>query len=404
MKKSPKLIYLDYAATTPVDKRVVKAMTPFFTENYGNPSSLYAMGKATAQAIALSRQKVANFIGAEPGEIVFTAGGTESINLAIRGSVEAAKKNGITNPHIITSKIEHDAVLESIRHLVREGAEVSYVANDQEGFVAANSIQPLIKKNTVLISIMCANNEVGTILPVADIGKLVRSENKKRLEKKLPAILLHTDACQALVLPGLNVRGLGVDLFSANSSKVYGPKQVGFLFVKKGIKLEPILYGGGQEGNLRSGTENVPGIVGLGEAIQILAKTTKKEHASISHLQQYYWAQLQKHIPEVRLNGPALGPSRLVNNINFRIPGIEGESLMLYLDSLGYQVSTGSACSTGDGKPSHVQLALGLSESESLESIRVTMGRFTTKKEIDSFVQALKKTVTILKSTINDCI
>lgn len=402
MQKLPKLIYLDYAATTPVDPQVMKVMAPFFSENFGNPSSLYRMGKKATEALSVSRQQIAEFIGAETSEIIFTAGGTESVNLAIRGAIETAKKAGIIKPHIITSKIEHDSVLECINQLGREGAEVSFIDNDKEGFINPNSLKPLLKKNTVLVSIIYANNEVGTIEPIAEIGKIIKSNNRKRTEQKQRPVLFHTDACQALGLPEINVQTLGVDMLSANSSKVYGPKQVGFLYIKKGIELEPILYGGGQERNLRSGTENVPGIVGFGEAVRILKKNVRNENASISHLQKHCWSELRKNFKDLQLNGPTPGSKRLVNNLNFRIPGIEGESLMFYLDSLGFQVSTGSACSAGDGKPSRVLLSLKSSEAESLESIRVTLGRYTTKKEIDSFLKALKKSVVILKSTIND--
>ncbi len=420
-RKNKQSIYLDYAATTPVDSAVVKAMAPFWSNTFGNPSSLYEQGREARVAVESSRKRIADIIGAKPSEIIFTSGGTESCNLAIFGIARMStnfktNKHGLA-PHIIVSAIEHHAVLNSVEALRGEGYAVTLLDVDSEGFVDIKNLQKAIQPETILVSIMYTNNEIGTIEPIAEIGKLLKQINTNRLQNKLTRILFHTDACQAAGSLDLSVDLLGVGLMSVNGSKIYGPKQSGFLFVRNGINLKPLIFGGGQERNIRSGTENVPGIVGLAKALEISEKEKKLGNWEIGKLQEYFISKLLK-IPGVKLNGPdpchceeagALAGRRgnlpmneiasdalemtdvhrLPNNINVTIKGVEGEALMFYLDSYGIAVSTGSACSTGSLDASHVLLAIGRSQKDARSSIRFSLGKTTTKADLDYVLEVL---------------
>ena len=407
LKKSKKIIYLDYAATTPVSPEVQAAMAPFWHTQFGNPSSLYSIGDESKRAINNARNTIAKILGADSKEIIFTSGGTESINLAVFGVVrgyllkraEALHSADMPMPHIITSTIEHHAVLKSFEALEREGIEVTYVPVDESGFVKVGDIEAAIKPNTILVSIMYANNEIGTIEPIAEIGKMIRKVNASRAQP----IIFHTDACQAGSALDMNVQHLHVDLLSVNASKMYGPKQVGLLYVRKGIAIEPLIYGGGQEHGLRSGTENVPGIVGFGKAFEMAQEIREDEDKRLYDLRNYLYSEIIREIPDVVLNGPALDSgsenqfTRLPNNLNVSIPDVEGEALMLYLNGFGICVSTGSACTSTDADPSHVILALGRQEALALGAMRFSLGKETEKKDLGYVVQTLSKIVAELR-------
>jgi cysteine desulfurase len=401
IKPAKKLIYLDHAATTPLDPAVEKAMAPFWRKFYGNPSSLYKEGREGATAVAEARQTVAGVLGCLPKEIIFTAGGTESVNLAIFGVARqyelAHKKKG----HLIASAIEHHAVLHSLEALKQEGWEVTLVKVDKDGAVKLDDLKKAVRKNTMLISIMYANNEIGTLEPVAEIGKWVGGLNKARSPKGLPKIYFHSDACQAGNSLELAVGKLGVDLLSINGSKIYGPKQVGALYVKTGTPLRPIIFGGGQERNLRSGIENVPGVVGLAAALKLAQKTRTKENARVKTLRNFLLTQILKKISGVTLNGPddrgSKESRRLPNNINISIKDIEGEVAMFYLDSYNIAVSTGSACSSSSPDPSHVILALGKPQKNAFSSLRLTLGKGTTKAEVEYTFKVLANIVAELR-------
>lgn len=399
--KLKKFIYLDHAAATPVDPRVKKAMEPFWSDNFGNPSSLYQKGIEAKKALESARKNIAEIINARPKEIVFTAGGSESVNLAIFG---ATRMNADNSPaggtdkhgfgHLITSAIEHPCVLNSFEALKKEGFKTTFIPVDHEGFVNFTALKKAVRPETTLISIMYANNEIGAIQPVAEIGKWIKRINTERIQNGLTRILFHTDACQAAGFLNLNVESLGVDLMSVNGSKIYGPKQTGFLYVKSGVAIKPIIYGGGQEGGLRGGTENVAGAVGLARALELVQKNRLKENERLINLADYFLTTAKKNISGIKLNGPAISKLdnqlfRLPNNINISLPGVEGEALMIYLDSAGICVSTGSACSSPKNDPSHVLLTLGLTPKQAKETIRLTLGRMTTKADIDYTVKTL---------------
>ncbi|MCX6809859.1 MAG: cysteine desulfurase family protein [Candidatus Berkelbacteria bacterium] len=395
-----KQVYLDYASTTPTDPKVVQAMLPYFSDVFANPSALYRPALKAKAAIDKSRQIIADFLGAKPSEIIFTSGGTESDNLAILGIARFIKKG-----HIVTSQIEHPAVLNSCKQLKKEGFEVTYLKPDHDGFISPQDVKKALKKNTILVSIMYANNEIGTIQPVKEISNIIRdfklskfkSQNSNKsqfpksknlgfsaldlmLEKSYP--LFHSDSCQAAEYLDMNVSRLGVDLLTFNGSKIYGPKGIGVLYIKEGTKIELIIYGGGQENQMRSGTENVPLIVGIAEAVKLIKKSkTEKAH------RDYLIRELLK-IKDVSLNGSI--KNRLDNNVNVSIKGVEGESAVLYLDREGIFVSTGSACSSKSLEPSHVIQAIGAGREAAHSSLRITLGRKTTKTEIDYFLKKVK--------------
>lgn len=380
---------MDHAAATPLDPQVKKSMDPFFVAQFGNPSSLYGLGKRAALEVKNSRLNIAKIIGSRPQEIIFTAGGTESTNLAIFGVARNMGKG-----HIITSSIEHHAVLNPIKALEQEGYSATYLPVDAQGFINLSELKKAVRPDTILISIIYANNEIGTVQHLGRIGKLVSGVNSERGRQGLAPVLFHSDACQAAGALDMNVNRLGVDLLSVNGSKIYGPKQAGFLYAKTGVKLRPLVYGGGQENNMRSGTENVAGVVGLAKALEISQKNLTKENKRQTALRNFFIAKLLK-IKGTKLNGPdpklerANGIVRLPNNINISFKGVEGEALMLYLDAYGVCVSTGSACATGSAEPSHVLLSLGATQNEAQSSIRFTLGRSTTKKQLEYVLKIL---------------
>lgn len=394
MKKEVKNIYLDHAATTPTDPEVVRAMAPYWSENYGNPSSLYRLGQASKRALNQARQIVADTLVCQPEEIFFSGGGTESINLAIRGLMTAIKLPGQTN-HLITSTIEHHAVLHTADRLKRQGYQVSLVPVDDQGLVLLPVLQAAIQDNTTLVSIMMANNEIGTIEPIQEIGVYLDKLNQERAEKKLPKIYFHTDACQAAGALDLNVNKLHVDLLSLNGSKIYGPKGVGVLYIRRGTPLLPIIDGGGQENNLRSGTENVPGIVGLGRALELVNKNKEKENARLIELRDWLINEIITKIPKTRLNGHPT--KRLPNNVNISILDIEGEAMLLYLDEIDVQASTGSACTSTTLEPSHVIRALGCPYEVAHGSMRFTLGKSTSRDDLKYLMQHLPKIVEHLR-------
>ena len=389
-------IYLDNAATTQVDKEALKAMEPYFIDVFGNASSLHSFGQEASKAVEFAREKIARFLNCSAQEIIFTSGATEANNLAILGTVFA---NGYPGKkiHIITSAIEHPAVLETCEYLEKNGVEVDYIKPDNSGVINLNDIKNKIKNNTKLISIMYANNEIGSIQPIEEIGELVRKVNAKRQEDPSPAkagsgqagkIIFHTDATQATNYLNMDVEKLGVDLLSFSGHKIYGPKGIGVLFVKKGIKIRKIQHGGHHENNLRPGTLNTPGIVGLAKAVELI---DIRNNINIENLCNYTLELIQERIKNIKLNGSL--ENRLPNNLNINIIGVEGEALLLGLDMEGIAVSTGSACSSNSLKASHVLSAIGVSAEESHGALRITLGKNNTRAEIEYFVEKLEKIV-----------
>jgi len=396
-----KKIYLDHGATTPVDKKVLLEMMPYFSEKYGNASSLHRFGKDTLDTVEKSRLQLARFFGAEAEEIFFTSGATEANNLAVKGIVKAyyaKNKNdySVSKPHIITTSFEHHCVLESCQTLEKENlAKVSYILPQKDGLMRVSDIEKAIQKNTLLISAMYVNNEIGTVQPIAEIGKIVKKNNlKKSLEKK---IFFHTDATQAVNYFDCKVEKLGVDMLSLSAHKIYGPKGVGALYVKKGTPIKPILNGGGQEKGLRSGTTNSCGIIGFGKAVALLSdKKNAQKNKETLELRNFLIEKILKEIPDSRLNGSR--EKRSPNNANFSFKNVEGESLLMMLDAEGLACSTGSACSSSSLEPSHVLLSIGLLPEEAHGSLRITLGRQNTQKEIENAVKIIKKVVSKLRS------
>lgn len=392
--KIPKqTVYLDHAATTPLDPAVAKAMRPYLAEKFGNPSSLYKAGVEAKTAISHAREKVAQILNCSPKEIIFTAGGTESTNLAIFGT---AKKFKPGESHIVTSQIEHHAVVRPVEALGKEGYRTTFVKANGTGIIALNDIKKAIRPQTVLVSIMYANNEVGTIQPIREIGKWLRAENARRAKKSLPYIAFHVDACQAGTL-NLDVQNLSVDLLTLNGSKNYGPKQTGVLFARISLPLKPLIYGGGQEAGLRSGTENVAGIVGFAKALTLIQTNRVKENKRLEILRDYFIKRVLKEIPKSVINGSMGKGERLPSNINVSFDGVDGEALLLYLDSYNIAVSTGSACSTVDNLPSHVLKAMGFNKERIAGAIRFTLGKSTTKKQLDFVINVLKPLIKELR-------
>ena len=384
-------IYLDYASTTPTDPKVVKAMEPYWTKYYGNPSSLYQLGLKSKEAITEAKLKISQLLNCQSDEIIFTGGGTESINLALKGVM-----NKVKDGHIITSATEHHAVLHTTDSLKKSGHSVSILPVDAEGLIKLTDISKAIKNNTRLVSIMMANNEIGVIQDIQKIGALLERLNKTRLEKNLPKIYFHTDACQASGVLDLDVKKLHVDLLTINGSKAYGPKGVGALYIKTGTIIGPIIDGGGQENNLRSGTENVPGIVGLATALELTNKSKTKENARLTKLRDQLIKGILKNIPKTILNGH---PSkRLPNNVNISILDVEGEAMLLYLDEVGIQASTGSACTSTTLDPSHVIRALGCPYEVAHGSMRFTLGKYTTATDIKYVLKHLPEIVKHLRA------
>ncbi len=381
-----RLVYLDHAATTPTDPRVVKAMAPFWTHDFANPSALYSLGQMSHEAVETARASMAEILFTQPDCITFTSGGTEANNLAILGLIEKVR---LTNKkiHIITTAIEHHSVLEPIKELAKHGVMVTYLAVNERGEISVKELIAAIRPETVLISIMYANNEIGTINPIAEIG---RELLKYRKNNKTQFPFFHTDGCQAAGTLDLHVERLHVDLMTINGSKIYGPKGVGALFVRRGVTLKPIMFGGGQENALRSGTENVPAIIGFAKALQLVQKKYSQEAARQMKLRDFFWKEINKKIPGVKLNGPELnGENRLANNLNIQFTGLEGETLVLYLDAYGIICATGSACATDSDDASHVLTACGLKLAEAKASVRFTLGKETNRTEIDYVMKYL---------------
>lgn len=377
------MIYLDNAATTKTAPEVVEAMLPYFTENYGNPSTIYSLGSGAKKAVNQARRTIAAAIGAKQEEIYFTAGGSEADNWALKCTAEAYETKG---KHIITTKIEHHAILHTCEYLEKRGFEVTYLDVDKDGLVDLEELKAAIRPDTILISVMFANNEIGTIEPIAEIGAIAREHG----------ILFHTDAVQAFGQVPINVDELNVDMLSASGHKLNGPKGIGFLYIRSGLKLRSFIHGGAQERNRRAGTENVPGIVGLeaatARALRIMEEKTAKE----IELRNYLIERMEKEIPYCRLNGHRT--KRLPGNVNFSFLFIEGESVLIMLDMKGICASSGSACTSGSLDPSHVLLAIGLKHEEAHGSLRMTLSEENTKEELDFVVDNLKEIVQKLRN------
>jgi len=381
-----KRIYLDHAATTPVDREVIEAMLPYFSKYYGNASSLHSFGREAYEALEKSREQVAKILNAENKEILFTSGGTESDNLALKGVAYKNRDKINTNgPHIITASIEHPAVLETCKYLEKEGFKIKYLSVDKYGIVDLDELSESITKDTFLISIMFANNEIGTVQPIEEIGKIAEENN----------VIFHTDAVQAIGKIPIDVKKLNVDLLSISSHKIYGPKGVGALFIRKSLNIKPIINGGGHERGLRSGTENIPGIVGLGKACELSRERLDGDIIYMKRLRDKLIKGVLEKIEESYLNGHP--EKRLVNNAHFRFTAIEGESILMSLDEKGIAASTGSACSSKELQPSHVLLAIGLSPVEAHGSLRLTVGRENTEEEIDYVIETLPEVVSKLR-------
>jgi cysteine desulfurase len=373
-----KKIYLDYAATTPVDKKVFEEMQPFFSKEYGNTASLHKMGEIAKDAMENAREKISKKTNGKDHKLIFTSGGTESNNFALKGLAYANKEK----KHIITTKIEHDCVLNSCKFLEKNGYKISYLPVDKEGFVDLNKLEQEITKETLLVSIIHGNNEIGTIQNIKEISKIVH-------EKKT---LLHTDACQSFTKVPIDLKKEEIDFMTINAHKIYGPKGVGGLFVKEGLKLEPLLHGGGHEYGIRSGTSNVSGIVGFGKSVDVI------KEKDISHMEELR-NQLIKGLSDIDdswINGP-LGKKRLCNNVNVTFRYAEGESILLLLDHKGIEVSTGSACSSNTLEPSHVLSAIGLRQEDTHGSIRISLGKETTKEDIKYTIETITEIVDQLR-------
>ena len=375
-------IYLDHASTTPVRPEVVEAMAPYFTEHFGNPSSIYPLGQEASDAVAAARESLASLIGATPREIFFSSGGTESDNWALKGF---ARANATKGRHIITSAIEHHAVLHTCEALEREGFEVTYLPVDEHGLVSVEDFKAAIRPNTILASIMFANNEIGTIEPIRELAAAAHEAS----------VVVHTDAVQAFGHEPIDVNELGIDMLSASSHKIYGPKGVGLLYVRRGVKLQNLLDGGQQERGRRGSTENVPGIVGFARAAELAAEEIVPERDRQLALRDHAIRRILEEIPSAKLNGS--WESRLANNVNFSFEFIEGEGMLLQLAARGICVSSGSACTSGSLDPSHVLLAIGLPHEIAHGSLRMTLGRDTTLADIDFAVDSLKATLQNLR-------
>ncbi len=375
-----KRIYLDNAATTKTAPEVVEAMLPYFTEHYGNPSSIYGFAAANKEVITGCREKIAGILGAKTEAIYFTAGGSESDNWALVAAAEAYAAKG---KHIITSRIEHHAILHTCEYLEKRGYEVTYLDVDEAGFIDLEQLRAAIRKDTILISIMFANNEIGTIQPVEQIGQIAHEHG----------VLFHTDGVQAFGQVPICVDEMHIDMLSASGHKFNGPKGIGFLYIRKGVKIRSFIHGGAQERKRRAGTENVPGIVGIGAAAERAARTMEERTAREREVRDYMISRIEKEIPYCRLNGDRT--MRLPNNVNFSFRFVEGESLLIRLDRKGICASSGSACTSGSLDPSHVLLAIGLPHEIAHGSLRMTLSEETTKEDADYVVDALKEIIQI---------
>lgn len=375
-------IYLDNSATTKLDKEVLKEMLPYLQENYGNPSSAYRIGRENKAIIEDARKQVAKVLNANTEEIYFTSGGSESDNMALKGVAFANQDKG---RHIITSKIEHPAVLDTCKELERHGFEITYINVDKNGIVDLKQLETSIREDTILISIMFANNEIGTIEPIKNIGRIAKQYN----------ILFHTDSVQAIGNIKIDVKELGIDLLSLSAHKFYGPKGIGALYVRDGINFRKYLNGGHQERNKRAGTENVAGIVGLGKAITLAYNNFEDKNNYLYNLRTYLINEIKNNIPDIRINGDI--EKRLQGNINISVNGVEADNILTELDKRGIFISTGSACTTGSIESSHVLKAIGLSDTEAHSSIRISLGKYNTKDELKHFSKELKEIIENLR-------
>jgi cysteine desulfurase len=382
MPKKIKRIYLDYAATTPVDPRVLNAMEPYFSEKFGNTMSLHSFGQEAKTALEESREIVADLMGAKPREVIFTSSATESNNLALKGVAFANRKKG---NHIIISSIEHSCIMESTKWLEGQGFEITRLKVDKYGLVDPEDVKKAIKKETILVSIIHASNEIGTIEPIEEIGKICKERG----------VYFHTDAAQTFGKTPINVNKMNIDLMTVSAHKMYGPKGVGALFVREGVKIEPILHGGGHEMGLRSSTVNVAGIIGFAEACKLAKKEMEKEAKRLTKLRDKLIKGVLEKIPGSHLNGHPI--KRLPNNANFWFEGVEGESIVIQLDLLGIAASTGSACSSEKLEPSHVLLAIGLRPEQAHGSLRLSLGRWTKERDINYVLKVLPKVIERLR-------
>ena len=375
-------VYLDYSATTPVKEEVVREMLPYYTEVYGNPSSLYTAGLEAKAGLDKARSRVAKLINADPKEIFFTSCGTEADNWVLEGAADALKKKG---NHIITSKIEHHAILHTCEYLEKNGFEVTYLDVDSEGFVSPEALEAAIRDNTILVSIMMVNNEIGTIEPIKELAAVAKAHG----------ILFHTDAVQALGNVPIDVKDLGIDFLSMSAHKIYGPKGTGALYMRKGVRISNFMHGGAQETKKRAGTENLAGIAGFGKAAEMAMDNLQSHIEHSTGLRDYFWQKIQENITGVQLNG--LKEKRHPGNLNISFDYIEGEAILLMLDGNGISVSTGSACSSKSLAPSHVLEAIGVSITKMNGTVRFTVGDFTTKEDIDYVIEVLTKIVQRLR-------
>lgn len=384
------IIYFDYAATTPVDPRVMKAMGPYFTAKFANGSSIHGLGQESANAVLKTRDIIANFLGCKANEVIFTSGATECNNTVLKGVAEALKNQG---NHIITTQIEHPCILESCKYLENKGFKVTYLAVGRNGVIKISDVKKAVTKKTILVSIMYVNNEIGTIQPIAAVGYEIA-----QLKGHGQRIIFHTDAAQAVNYLDCRVDKLGVDLMSLSAHKIYGPKGVGALYIRKGTLIMPLMHGGHQEDGMRAGTLNHPGIAGFGKAISLQqnSKIREKENKRIKAMRDELIHGILRSVPNSKLNGDE--KLRVPNNVNISFRGIEGESLLMLLDQEGIAISTGSACASGSLEPSHVLMALGRGPLEAHGSIRITLGRFTTKIEIKKLLAVLPKVVKKLRT------
>lgn len=381
-KMEKKIIYMDNAATTPVKPAVLKAMLPYFTEKFGNPSSIYSISSENKKAITNAREVIAGTLNTAPENIYFTAGGSESDNWALKATADAYESKG---KHIITTGIEHHAILHTCEYLEKRGFEVTYLNVDENGMVKMEELRAAIRPDTILISVMFANNEIGTIQPIAEIGKLAHEHG----------ILFHTDAVQAYTQIPIDVEEMNIDMLSASGHKINGPKGIGFLYIRKGVKIRSFVHGGAQERHRRAGTENVPGIVGLAKAAELAVANMKERTGAERKVRDHLISRIENEIPYVKLNGDRI--KRLPNNINFSFHFIEGESLLILLDGKGICASSGSACTSGSLDPSHVLLAIGLPHETAHGSLRLTISDETTMEEADFVVDSLKEIVEHLR-------
>jgi len=378
-----KAIYMDYAATTYTKPEVLEEMIPYFTKYFGNPSSIYSLSAETKKAVKLSRERVANAIGAEPGEIYFTGGGSEADNWALKGIASANRHKG---NHIITTEIEHHAILNACEYLKKHGYEVTYLPVDEYGFISIEDLKAAITDKTILVSIMFANNEIGTIQPIKEIGAVCKEKG----------VLFHTDAVQAVGNVHINVKELNIDLLSLAGHKFYGPKGTGALYIRKGIRIDNLVHGGGQERSKRAGTENVAGLVGIGKAIETAVSKIDENSRRLTRLRNKLIDGLTK-IPYSRLNGPE-GEGRLSGNVNIAFDFVEGESILLLLNDLGICASSGSACNSSSLEPSHVLLAIGLPHERAHGSLRLSLGDGTTEEEVDYVIESVHSVINKLRN------